>query len=174
MTPYPCFTEALVDIKALIAGQIIELCRVQKILYLHFGVDLLFLQFRSCLLNVLNESTECSDGFQIVTRFNQVRISFGRRKHFRMLRGDGPHFSSRIFRGYIVSEIFHRLWQAAQEFVCIEALNEHLCATLIHDGGCTSPPVAANEEFRMEIVNDIYKKLHDLDYFLLRYGAAGT
>ena len=41
---------------------------------------------------------------------------------------------------------------------------------LIHDGGCTSPPVAANEEFRMEIVNDIYKKLHDLDYFLLRYG----
>ena len=23
---------------------------------------------------------------------------------------------------------------------------------------------------RMEIVNDIYKKLHDLDYFLLRYG----
>ena len=114
-TPYPCFTEALVDIKALIAGQIIELCRVQKILYLHFGVDLLFLQFRSCLLNVLNESTKCSDGFQIVTRFNQVQISSGRRKHFRMLRGDGPHFNSRIFRGYIVSEKFHRLSQAEKE-----------------------------------------------------------
>ncbi len=87
---------------------------MQKILYLHFGVDLLFLQFRSCLLNVLNESTKCSDGFQIVTRFNQVQISSGLRKHFRMLRGDGPHFNSRIFRGYIVSEIFHRLWQAAE------------------------------------------------------------
>ena len=28
----------------------------------------------------------------------------------------------------------------------------------------------AKETHRMEIVNDIYKKLHDLDYFLLRYG----
>ena len=64
-----------------------------------------------------------------------------------LIRGDGPHFSSRIFRGYIVSEIFHRLWQAAQEFACIEALIEHLCATLIHDGGYTSPPVAVDEEF---------------------------
>lgn len=27
-----------------------------------------------------------------------------------------------------------------------------------------------NNTHRMEIVNDIYKKLHDLDYFLLRYG----
>ena len=29
----------------------------------------------------------------------------------------------------------------------------------------------AKETHRMEIVNDIYKKLHDLDYFLLRYGS---
>lgn len=28
----------------------------------------------------------------------------------------------------------------------------------------------AKETHRMEVVNDIYKKLHDLDYFLLRYG----
>ena len=28
----------------------------------------------------------------------------------------------------------------------------------------------AKETHRMEIVNNIYKKLHDLDYFLLRYG----
>jgi hypothetical protein len=28
----------------------------------------------------------------------------------------------------------------------------------------------AKETHRMEIANDIYKKLHDLDYFLLRYG----
>lgn len=28
----------------------------------------------------------------------------------------------------------------------------------------------AKETHRMEIVNDIYKKIHDLDYFLLRYG----